>query len=89
MASAPDASLAKPSWASKPNWTTSPAFSLRWMSTTPIPFRQIGHLKNELNLDEKGEPRPVLVGKDGQDISQAAAMGVIWALDEAEIMERS
>ncbi|CAK4032416.1 Zinc finger CCCH domain-containing 45 [Lecanosticta acicola] len=87
MTSAPDPRMAKPSWASKLNWGTSAAFSLRWFSTTPIPFCLVGHLKNPLNLDENGEARAVLVGKDGQEIAPDAGMGVVWALDEAEIAD--
>lgn len=84
MTTAPDPKLPKPGSASKLNWKTSPAFALRWMGTTPVHFRLVGHLKNRLNLDERGESRAVLVGKDGQEISAEAGMGVVWILDEAE-----
>lgn len=30
----------------------------------------------------------MLVGKDGQEISAEAGMGVVWVLDEAEAVER-
>lgn len=85
MTSAPDPKLPKPAFASKLNWGTSAAFSLRWLGTTPIHFRLIGHLKNTLNKDENDEARAVLVGKDGQEISADAGKGVVWALDEAEV----
>lgn len=47
----------------------------------------VGHLKNTCNPDEEGQPRAVLVGKDGQEISQEAGMGVVWILDEVEEVE--
>lgn len=84
MTSPPDPKLPIPGFCTKLNWKTSPAFTLRWLSTTPIHFRLIGHLKNTLNLDEKGEPRAVLVGKDGQEISADAGLGVVRVLDEVE-----
>lgn len=84
MTTAPDPKLPQPGSASKLNWKTSPAFQLRWLGTTPVHFRLVGHLKNRLNLDERGESRAVLVGKDGQEISPEAGMGVVWILDEAE-----
>lgn len=88
MTSPPDSKLPKPAFSSKLNWNTSSSFSLCWLSTTPIHFRLIGHLKNTLNRDEKDEPRAVLVGKDGQEVSADAGMGVVWALDEAEPSEK-
>lgn len=88
MTSSPDPKLPKPAFASKLNWKTSAAVSLRWLATTPIHFRLIAHLKNTLNFDENGEARAVLVGKDGQEISADAGMGVVWALDEAEVLDK-
>lgn len=88
MTTAPDPNLPKPGSASKLHWKTSPAFRLRWLGTTPVHFRMVGHLKNSMNLDERGESRAVLVGKDGQEISPDAGMGVVWILDEAEIAEK-
>lgn len=88
MTSAPDPKLPKPNHLSRLNWKTSPAFTLRWLSTTPIHFKLIGHLKNTFNIDDKGEARAVLVGKDGQEVSADAGMGVVWALDEAEVVEK-
>jgi YTH domain-containing protein 1 len=82
MASPPDPSLPKPAFCAKLNWGTSPAFRLRWMATTNLHFRNVGHLKNTLNLDEDGNPMAVLVGKDGQEISQEAGLGVVEILDE-------
>ncbi|KXT11416.1 hypothetical protein AC579_9873 [Pseudocercospora musae] len=84
MTSPPDPKLPKPVWAAKLNWGTSATFTLRWLGTTSIPFRTVGHLKNTLNINEDGEPLAVLVGKDGQEVSADAGMGVIWVLDEAE-----
>ncbi|KAK5113318.1 hypothetical protein LTR85_010935 [Meristemomyces frigidus] len=88
MTSPPDPTLPKPPFCAKLNWGTSPAFTLRWLAVTPVHFRMVGHLKNTCNVDERGEPRAVLVGKDGQEISSDAGMGVVWVLDEAEALER-
>lgn len=88
MTSAPDTNIPKPGSASKLHWKTSPAFQLRWLGTTPVHFRMVGHLKNCYNLDERGESRAVLVGKDGQEVSAEAGMGVVWILDEAEVVEK-
>lgn len=89
MTSAPDPSLPKPPFCAKLNWGTSPAFKLRWLATTSVHFRFVGHLKNNLNLDDHGQPMAVLVGKDGQEINAEAGMGVVSILDEAdEIGER-
>lgn len=85
MTSPPTHSLPKPSFCAKLNWGTSPAFTLRWLATTPVHFKMVGHLKNTCNPDESGVPRAVLVGKDGQEISQEAGMGVVWILDECEV----
>jgi hypothetical protein len=87
MTSPPDPSLPMPSFCNKLNWATSPAFTLRWLATTPVHFRLVGHLKNTCNPDEEGQPRAVLVGKDGQEISQDAGMGVVLILDEADAVE--
>jgi len=89
MTSPPDPKLPKPSFCTKLNWSTSAPFTLRWLATTPVHFRMVGHLKNTCNVDDvTGEPRAVLVGKDGQEISNDAGMGVAWVLDEAEALER-
>ncbi|GAB7327895.1 hypothetical protein MBLNU13_g11678t2 [Cladosporium sp. NU13] len=87
MTSPPDPFLPKPTFCSKLNWTTSPAFSLHWLATTSVHFRLVGHLKNTCNPDDEGTPRAVLVGKDGQEVSQEAGMGVVWILDEADDVE--
>lgn len=87
MTSAPNPALPKPPFCAKLNWSTSPAFTLRWMATTPIHFKHVGHLKNTMNLDDKGAPMAVLVGKDGQEISPDAGEGVVRILDEVAEME--
>lgn len=84
MTSPPDPSLPKPPFCMKLNWGTSPAFTLRWLATTAVHFRHVGHLKNPLNLDDRGQPMAVLVGKDGQEIAPEAGMGVVWILDEED-----
>lgn len=87
MTSAPDPSIPKPPFCAKLNWGTSPAFTLRWLGTTPIHFRHVGHLKNEFNHGEDGKAMAVLVGKDGQEVSAEAGMGLVWILDEVEEVE--
>ncbi|KAK3724736.1 hypothetical protein LTR37_000784 [Vermiconidia calcicola] len=88
MITRPDPFLQKPSFCQKLNWATSPSFKLRWLATTPVYFKHVGHLKNTMNLDEKtGEPMAVLVGKDGQEISADAGQGVVRILDEVEESE--
>ena len=87
MTSPPDPALPKPTFCAKLNWGTSPAFTLRWLGTSPVHFRYIGHLKNSMNLDDRGEPMAVLIGKDGQEISPEAGMGVVSVLDEVEETE--
>ena len=87
MTSPPDPSVPKPSYCAKLNWGTSPAFTLRWLGTTPVHFRHVGHLKNELNRGEDGKTMAVLVGKDGQEVSAEAGMGLVWILDEVEEAE--
>ena len=87
MTSPPAPSLPKPSFCNKLNWATSPAFSLHWLATIPVHFRLVGHLKNTCNPDDEGTPRAVLVGKDGQEVSQDAGMGVVFILDGAEEAE--
>ncbi|KAK3707573.1 hypothetical protein LTR37_012068 [Vermiconidia calcicola] len=88
MTTPPDPSLPKPTFCQKLNWATSPSFKLRWLATTPVYFKHVGHLKNTMNPDEKtGEPVAVLVGKDGQEISADAGQGVVRILDEVEEAE--
>lgn len=84
MASPPDPSLPKPPFCAKLNWPTSPAFKLRWLALTSVHFKHVGHLKNTLNIDDNDQPMAVLIGKDGQEISSDAGMGVVEILDDAE-----
>ena len=87
MTSPPDPALPRPPFCAKLHWSTSPAFSLRWLATTSVHFRHVGHLKNDLNTDDQGKAMAVLVGKDGQEISTEAGMGLVWILDEVEEVE--
>ena len=82
MTSPPDPSLPKPAFCAKLNWPTSPAFTLNWLATTPVHFRYVGHIKNEMNLDDEGLPSAVLVGKDGQEIAPEAGRALCDILDE-------
>ena len=87
MTTPPDPSLPRPTFCAKLKWSTSPAFGLRWIATTEVHFRHVGHLKNTLNLDGRKEPMAVLVGKDGQEISREAGFGVATIMDEFEQAE--
>lgn len=69
------------------NWPTSDPFRIRWIAKTPVKFRYVGHLKNTLNRDEKGDARAVLVGKDGQEISVDAGAGVCRILEDVDRQE--
>lgn len=84
MTSPPDPLQPKPSFCARLNWPTSAAFTLRWLAQTSVHFRHVGHLKNEMNMGEDGAPMAVLVGKDGQEISPAAGLGLCAILDAAE-----
>lgn len=85
MTSPPDLRNPQPDFARRLNWKTSPSFSIRWIVTTPVHFRYVGHLKNTLNRDEvTGEPRAVLVGRDAQEISEDAGRGVVKIMQDAE-----
>lgn len=63
MATAPSPDTPRPKWMNGIHWDTSPPFRVEWLSTVPVEFSWIGHLKNSFN-----ESIPVLVGKDGQEI---------------------
>ena len=88
MTSPPDLRIPRPTFARALNWKTSPAFRIAWISTTPVQFRYVGHLRNILNRDELGEPRAVLVGKDGQEICEKAGAGVVRMLEDAEAVRK-
>lgn len=45
------------------HWGASEPFRVEWLSTVPVEFSWVGHLKNNYN-----DGIPVLVGKDGQEI---------------------
>lgn len=87
MASAPDPSLNKPAFCANLKWESSPAFRLRWLAKTPVHFGEVGHIANTFNLDDDGRPLAVLVGRDGQEISPGAGIGVVEIMDEFEETE--
>lgn len=63
MATAPSPDTPRPNWMNGIHWDVSPPFRVEWLSTVPVQFSWVGHLKNSYNEDT-----PVLVGKDGQEI---------------------
>ncbi|KAL2020398.1 hypothetical protein VTK56DRAFT_8441 [Thermocarpiscus australiensis] len=65
MVSAPSPDTPRPKWMNGIHWETTDPFRVQWLSKTPVEFFRIGHLKNPYN-----EGRPVLVGKDGQEIEE-------------------
>ncbi|KAH8879598.1 YTH-domain-containing protein [Thozetella sp. PMI_491] len=67
MSTAPSPDTPRPRWLSGMHWDTTPPFRVEWLSMTEVGFQWIGHIKNTLN-----ENRPVLVGRDGQEIEEQA-----------------
>lgn len=84
MNSPPDPSLPKPIFCTALRWKTSPAFKLRWLATSSVPYRKLGGLKNQLNLDDNGKPLAVFIGYDGQEIEAEAGKGVVEILEGEE-----
>ena len=77
MATAPDPVIPKPSWLKKLHWKTTAPFRVRWLSTTEVVFHRIRHITNSLN-----DGRPVLVGRDGQEIEAKAGRQLFEAMQE-------
>lgn len=84
MTSPPDLALPTPAFCCGLNWSTSPAFILKWLATTPVHFHYVGHIKNKMILDNKGMPCAVLVGRDGQEIEPLAGRGFCEILDDVQ-----
>ncbi|KAH6842962.1 YT521-B-like domain-containing protein [Chaetomium sp. MPI-CAGE-AT-0009] len=82
MASAPSPDTPRPSFVKGLHWNTSGAFRVQWLSKTAVPFFRIGHLKNACN-----EYRPVLVGKDGQEIDGECGPKLLAQMEEIAVAE--
>ncbi|KEQ79266.1 hypothetical protein M438DRAFT_284063 [Aureobasidium pullulans EXF-150] len=80
MTSPPSATVPQPAFCKKLKWPTSPPFRIRWICTTSVHFKFVGHLRNMYNPNDDGEPHAVLVGKDGQEVSTSAGEGVVEIL---------
>lgn len=70
-------SVEVPSWQRSINWESAGAFKVKWLVVCSTRFHRIGHLKNSMN-----ENQAVLVGKDGQEIEENCARGLIELIDE-------
>ena len=81
MTTAPSIHTPRPRWARDLQWPASPPFRLEWLGTTAVEFFHIHHLNNPLNED-----RPVLIGKDGQEIEEECGRKL---LEEMERFSRS
>ena len=56
-----------PSWSNSLLWKSTGAFRIRWLAISDVTFQKVAHLRNSLN-----ENQPVLIGRDGQEISVVA-----------------
>lgn len=84
MTSQLDPTLPLPSFCKTLRWPTSAAFKIEWLATTSVHFHHVGHLRNTLNCDEYDEPKTVVVGRDGQEISADAGRDAVKILETAE-----
>ncbi|KER00183.1 hypothetical protein AUEXF2481DRAFT_143 [Aureobasidium subglaciale EXF-2481] len=84
MTGPPSPTVPLPLFCRKLKWPTSPPFKIRWLCTTPVHFKFVGHLRDTMNLRDDGEPHAVLVGKDGQEVNPSAGHGVVKILKERD-----
>lgn len=84
MTSPPDPSLPLPSFCQKLRWQTSPTFRIRWLTTAPVPFRAVTHIRNSYVRDDNGFPKPVLIGRDGQEVEGSAGVKLLESLRNAD-----
>ncbi|KEQ75403.1 hypothetical protein M436DRAFT_79815 [Aureobasidium namibiae CBS 147.97] len=85
MTSPPSPSVPQPGFCKKLKWPCSPPFRIRWICTTSVHFKFVGHLRNTMNLGEDGQPHAVLVGKDGQEVDKSAGEGVVKILRQSDL----
>lgn len=70
-------SVEAPHWQKQINWESAGAFKVRWLVVCHTRFQRIGHLKNAFN-----DNQAVLIGKDGQEIEENCAAGLVELIDE-------
>ena len=58
---------------------TTGAFKIRWLATTELNFSRVSHLLNSLNDDQ-----PVLIGRDGQEISTKSGADLCKMLSQQQ-----
>ncbi|KAI4742409.1 hypothetical protein E4T50_07196 [Aureobasidium sp. EXF-12298] len=85
MTSPPSPTVPQPLFCKKLKWPCSPPFRIRWLCTTPVHFKFVGHLRNTLNPGDDGQPHAVLVGKDGQEVNTSTGQGVVEILRQADL----
>ncbi|KAG9753928.1 hypothetical protein KCU63_g9374, partial [Aureobasidium melanogenum] len=85
MTSPPSPTVPQPLFCKKLKWPCSPPFRIRWLCTTAVHFKFVGHLRNTLNLGDDGQPHAVLVGKDGQEVNTSTGQGVVEILRQADL----
>jgi len=76
MASPPSPDTPRPTWMDNIHWETSAPFRVEWLNTATTGFSYVHHLKNSLNEDLS-----VVVGKDGQEIEEECARGLMREMD--------
>ncbi|KAH0372139.1 hypothetical protein KCU65_g1269, partial [Aureobasidium melanogenum] len=85
MTSPPSPTVPQPLFCKKLKWPCSPPFRIRWLCTTPVHFKYVGHLRNTLNPGDDGQPHAVLVGKDGQEVNTSTGQGVVEILRQTDL----
>ncbi|KAG9690827.1 hypothetical protein KCU95_g7484, partial [Aureobasidium melanogenum] len=85
MTSPPSPTVPQPLFCQKLKWPCSPPFRIRWLCTTPVHFKFVGHLRNTLNPGDDGQPHAVLVGKDGQEVNTSTGQGVVEILRQTDL----
>lgn len=60
-------------------WPCSPPFRIRWITVAETRFSKVGHLKNSLN-----DNRPVLIGRDGQEIEDTCGAALRELIDDTK-----
>jgi hypothetical protein len=85
MTSPPSPTVPQPAFCKKLKWPCSPPFRIRWLCTTSVHFKFVGHLRNTMNPGEDGQPHAVLVGKDGQEVNKSAGEGVVEILRQRDV----
>lgn len=72
MSSVPVETIERPSWMRSIQWETTPPFRVEWLLTEATDFWSVHYINNPFNED-----RPIIVGKDGQEIEEEAARTLV------------